>query len=63
MTNIIVNLCKRKGVQIETVHVAKHYAKDACIKVIEWRSTTEEATVLGVLRVCQLALFLVTRIG
>jgi hypothetical protein len=63
MTSITPNRIRRSVVQIEILRVVKHCARDVCIKVIEKRSTTEAATELGALRVCQLVLFLVTRIG
>lgn len=61
--NIMLYLPKRKDVQTEMLHELKQCAQGAYVKVILKKSTTSEATELGVLRVCQLVLFLATRIG
>jgi hypothetical protein len=56
------NHYRRNVEQTEIVRVIKLHARDLCIKVTEKRSTTSEATELGVLRVLQLALYLSTKI-
>jgi hypothetical protein len=63
MTNIKANLSKRKDAQIEIVRAVRQNVEVVYTKVMVARSTTSAATELGALRVCQLALFLVTKIG
>lgn len=62
MTRIKGCLLRRKGVLIATGRDAKLCVMDVSIRVMEKKSITSEATVLGGLRVCQLVWLVAMRI-